>query len=71
MKQLERAQLKAVKGGEGWLDVPGGIMNLIPNTTLITITGTTGTNGNQNTNTSTSLLNSLFNAIKNKKNNKK
>jgi hypothetical protein len=68
MKQLERAQLKAVKGGEGWLDVPGGIMNLIPNTTLITITGT---NGNQNTNTSTSLLNSLINAIKNKKNNKK
>lgn len=68
MKQLERAQLKAVKGGEGWLDVPGGIMNLIPNTTLITITGT---NGNQNTNTSTSLLNSLINAIKNKMNNKK
>ena len=68
MKQLERAQLKAVKGGEGWLDVPGGIMNLIPNTTLITITGT---NGNQNTNTSTSLLNSLINAIKNKLNNKK
>jgi hypothetical protein len=68
MKQLERAQLKAVKGGEGWLDVPGGIMNLIPKTTLITITGT---NGNQNTNTSTSLLNSLINAIKNKKNNKK
>jgi hypothetical protein len=68
MKQLERAQLKAVKGGEGWLDVPGGIMNLIPNTTLITVTGT---NGNQNTNTSTSLLNSLINAIKNKKNNKK
>ena len=68
MKQLERAQLKAVKGGEGWLDVPGGIMNLIPNTTLITLTGT---NGNQNTNTSTSLLNSLINAIKNKKNNKK
>lgn len=68
MKQLERAQLNAVKGGEGWLDVPGGIMNLIPTTTLITITGT---NGNQNTNTSTSLLNSLINAIKNKKNNKK
>ena len=68
MKQLERAQLKAVKGGEGWLDVPGGIMNLIPTTTLITITGT---NGNQNTNTSTSLLNSLINAIKNKMNNKK
>ena len=68
MKQLERAQLKAVKGGEGWLDVPGGIMNLIPNTTLITVTGT---NGNQNTNTSTSLLNSLINAIKNKLNNKK
>lgn len=68
MKQLERAQLKAVKGGEGWLDVPGGVMNLIPNTTLITITGT---NGNQNTNTSTSLLNSLINAIKNKLNNKK
>lgn len=68
MKQLERAQLKAVKGGEGWLDVPGGIMNLIPNTTLITITGT---NGNQNTNASTSLLNSLINAIKNKMNNKK
>ena len=68
MKQLERAQLKAVKGGEGWMDVPGGIMNLIPNTTLITITGT---NGNQNTNTSTSLLNSLINAIKNKMNNKK
>ncbi|WP_028907761.1 hypothetical protein [Xylanibacter ruminicola] len=68
MKQLERAQLKAVKGGEGWLDVPGGIMNLIPNTTLITVTGT---NGNQNTNTSTSLLNSLINAIKNKMNNKK
>ena len=68
MKQLERAQLKAVKGGEGWLDVPGGIMNLIPTTTLIT---TTGTNGNQNTNTSTSLLNSLINAIKNKLNNKK
>ena len=68
MKQLERAQLKAVKGGEGWLDIPGGVMNLIPNTTLITITGT---NGNQNTNTSTSLLNSLINAIKNKLNNKK
>ena len=68
MKQLERAQLKAVKGGEGWLDIPGGVMNLIPNTTLITITGT---NGNQDTNTSTSLLDSLINAIKNKMNNKK
>ena len=68
MKQLERAQLNAVKGGDGWIMFPGGIMNLIPNTTLIT---TTGTNGNQNTNTSTSLLNSLINAIKNKMNNKK
>ena len=68
MKQLERAQLKAVKGGDGWLQFPGGIMNLIPNISMIT---TTGTNGTQNTNTSTSLLNSLINAIKNKKNNKK
>lgn len=68
MKQLERAQLKAVKGGDGWIYVPGGVMNLIPNTSLITITST---NGNQDTNTSTSLLNSLINAIKNKLNNKK
>ena len=68
MKQLERAQLKAVKGGDGWILFPGGVMNLIPTTTLIT---TTGTNSNQDTNTSTSLLNSLINAIKNKMNNKK
>jgi len=68
MKQLERAQLKAVKGGEGWLHFPGGVMIFTPTTSLIT---TTGTNGNQDTNTSTSLLNSLINAIKNKLNNKK
>lgn len=68
MKQLERAQLKAVKGGDGWILFPGGVMMLTPTTSLIT---TTGTNGNQGTNTSTSLLNSLINAIKNKMNNKK
>ena len=68
MKQLERAQLKAVKGGDGWLHFPGGVMIFTPTTSLIT---TTGTNGNQDTNTSTSLLNSLINTIKNKKNNKK
>ncbi len=68
MKQLERAQLKAVKGGDGWLQFPGGVMIFTPTTSLIT---TTGTNGNQDTNTSTSLLNSLINAIKNKLNNKK
>ena len=68
MKQLERAQLKAVKGGDGWILFPGGVMIYTPTTSLIT---TTGTNGNQDTNTSTSLLNSLINAIKNKLNNKK
>ena len=68
MKQLERAQLKAVKGGDGWILFPGGVMNLIPNISMIT---TTGTNGNQDTNTSTCLLNSLINAIKNKMNKKK
>ena len=25
MKQLERAQLKAVKGGDGWILLPGGV----------------------------------------------
>lgn len=47
MKQLERAQLNAVKGGDGWILLPGGIMNLIPPTTLFTTTGTQNTNNSQ------------------------
>lgn len=47
MKQLERAQLNAVKGGEGWILFPGGVMNLIPTTTLFTTTGTKNTNNSQ------------------------
>jgi hypothetical protein len=44
MKQLERAQLNAVKGGGSWLDVPGGILNLINNIVMPTIIGTQTTN---------------------------
>ena len=65
MKQLERAQLNAVKGGEGWLQVPIGIMNLINNAIMPTITAT------QTTNTSNTSTSQTSNTKKSKKKTKK
>ena len=63
MKQLERAQLNAVKGGgAGFLSTVGGILNF-----LSTIVITTPTIVTQNTTTSTQTNNSTKNKKKNKK----